>query len=133
MTGEKALPRSPLLLGGGVRGGGEKYGHNLFIINGLILVKPCFISSPVAALPSSLPPRASPPLTPPPRRRGLQIDSFLHYDTPSRGCVFSLIIPFCSPSAKITKKNGSASLTPALPPSLLFRNSNSRNLITSSE
>ena len=29
-----------------------------------------FISSPVAALPSSLPPRSSPPLTPPPRRRG---------------------------------------------------------------
>jgi hypothetical protein len=32
MTGEKALPRSPLLLGGGVRGGGEKYGHNLLKI-----------------------------------------------------------------------------------------------------
>ena len=31
-----------------------------------------FFSSPVAALPSSLPPRASPPLTPPPRRRGLR-------------------------------------------------------------
>ena len=45
MTGEKALPRSPLLLGGGVRGGGDEYGHNLFIINGLILVKPCFIAT----------------------------------------------------------------------------------------
>ena len=45
MTGEKALPRSPLLLGGGVRGGGEKYGHNLFIINGLFLVEPCFFAT----------------------------------------------------------------------------------------
>ena len=45
MTGEKALPRSPLLLGGGVRGGGEKYGHNLFIISGLTLAKPCFIAT----------------------------------------------------------------------------------------
>ena len=35
-----------------------------------------FLSSPVAALPSSLPPRASPPHTPPSRRRGSQAASF---------------------------------------------------------
>ncbi len=39
----------------------------------------------VEKLPSSLPPRASPPLTPPSRRRGLQIDSLLYFDTPSKG------------------------------------------------
>ena len=35
-------------------------------------VRTVFFSSPVATLPSSLPPRASPPLTPPSRRRGQQ-------------------------------------------------------------
>ena len=34
-----------------------------------------FFSSPVAALPSSLLTRASPPLTPPPKRRGPQAAS----------------------------------------------------------
>ena len=42
---EKTRPRSPLLLGGGARGGGEKYGHNLFIINFLSNGRTLFFST----------------------------------------------------------------------------------------
>ena len=80
-SGWKVAASGPLLLGGGVRGGREKHGHNLLQIKCLWNGRTFFVASPVAALPSSLPPRASPPLTPPSRRRGLQIDSLLYYDT----------------------------------------------------
>ena len=97
--GWKVAASGPLLLGGGVRGGREKHGHNLLQIKCLWNGRTFFVSSPVAALPSSLPPRASPPLTPPSRRRGLQIDSLLYYDTsPPLAASSYLLFHFVTPS-----------------------------------